>query len=836
MMRNSATRSPAPLAFYALLLSSAVLGIFLFFCARPAGLRAEAAQDGTIGVIYTVGTANGYCADTSVIAVSTGTRVYFCFTIVNSTPVTLTTHTFTFTLDAPQVVVSRTFSSVLPPGEKLAVTDNFLAPAISVSLSTNVAGALTSTIAVASIDEDLNTYSDRGTARVILGQATTVITQTVGTVEGTCADTPGLAVASGTTVYYCLTIADTGTLDFVRHEIRAPQLGATFVYTPANPTLALQQITAQQVRNSYPPNQFEKVIADPFTNLITVTSYTTEGVVSQSSAAAVAIIGSASAVLTYTVGTDPNRCASTNTLSVLTNTTVYYCIQIENTGTLPLERFTISAPQLDLQRTLTRTVAAGASLVLTSSFDSALTTLVNVPQNTTVTNAITVDGYTTAGVRVRTPATATITVGGLLITVVKYARATPTGCVTAEPLNISTTTQFYYCVVVRNTGQVPITGFSLIEPAPTNINFAFDYQLGVGETMTLTNDFLATALQLGSALGPFLTTGSLNASVMVTARGSNGATVAVSDAFQINATVPTVTPVPQPTSTPTWTPTLTPIPSTTPTVPPTPTPTNVVISILPTATDPFGLSSVTTPNPGVPGDPSSGFVPESPLTDPFFETPTPFSDFFATEIAMTEAAVTAAALAIEAEATQSALLLTQQAPPFVPTSPLFATETPATVLTSTVTSLPAVALPPPDGMPAAGDGSFALSGGNGDYLTLIAATLTTSAATLGWIWFLVGSIIFFAVAGMFAGLGFRQQERGRYRIVDEEGAVRDADFDELPFGADRFDSASFAADHFATDPSVDRGVSTNAWQQTAPARRPADRDPADNDFWPTSLP
>jgi hypothetical protein len=158
----------------------------------------------------------------------------------------------------------------------------------------------------------------------------------------------------------------------------------------------------------------------------------------------------------------------------------------------------------------------------------------------------------------------------------------------------------------------------------------------------------------------------------------------------------------------------------------------------------------------------------------------------------------------------------------------------------TDTPLPGGALLPADGIPpAAGGGPLPPPGGNGtagDYLALVATTLATSAATLGWLWFLVGSIIFFAVAGMFAGLGFRQQERRRYRIVDAEGAARDADFDELPFGADRFDNASFAADHFAPDLSANRVSPANARQQTAPSRHPADGDPADNDFWPASLP
>ncbi len=858
----------APMALYALLLSSVFLGILLLFCTTPSRLHAEETQEGTVAVAYTVGTADGYCASTDVIAVpvtTTGTPVYFCFTIINSNPVTLTSHTFVI----PQLGITNTFPSKVLPGGNVAVTTGYLASVGIVltppGLSTRITNQnVSSTVTVISIDEDGNQYTGQSTARIIVGQAMTAITQTVGTVEGSCADTTGIAVASGTPVYYCLTIADTGTLDFVRHEIRAPQIGATFVYTPANPALSPQQINAQLVRENYPPNQFKKDITAPFTNIITVTSYTADGIVAEGSAAAVAVVGSATATLTYTVGTNPTSCATTKTLPVLTNTTVYYCIQLKNSGTLPFERFTLSAPQLNWQRTLTRTLPAGGSMVLTSSFDSALAPLITDPQNTIINNAITVNAYTTEGIQVRMEGTVGITVGGLIFTVVKYARITPDGCVAAEPLAISSTTQFYYCVVIRNTGQVPITGFTLAEPAPAAINFTFDYQLGVGEAITLTNKFLADTLQIGSYLGPWVATGTINPSLTVTARGANGATVPFNDAFAINVTAATITPVPTLTPSLTWTPSPTPIPTTTPTVPPTPTATNVVLSILPTPTNAFGLDSVSTPL-GAANDGSGGFVPDSPLVDSFLETPTPPIDFFATEVALTE--VAAAALTFEAEATQSALLLTQQAPPPVPTETPTAPALPEASATPTETALPAVALPSPAGTDLSGvlltpgpngTGTGTGTGTGNDYLTLLVATFATSAATLGWLWFLVGSIIFFAVAGMFAGLGFRQRESRRYRIddgamvADEWGQFASEQFASEQFTGEQLDGEqldgtfSQTADPFAdlsfdadTSPAASpfaRSPRANERKETMPPPRAATQDEADDDFWPASLP
>jgi hypothetical protein len=55
------------------------------------------------------------------------------------------------------------------------------------------------------------------------------------------------------------------------------------------------------------------------------------------------------------------------------------------------------------------------------------------------------------------------------------------------------------------------------------------------------------------------------------------------------------------------------------------------------------------------------------------------------------------------------------------------------------------------------------------YLGITAQVFQVSTATLGWIWFLVGSIVFFAAAGMFAGLGWQRRSRkqvGDYDMSD----------------------------------------------------------------------
>jgi hypothetical protein len=167
-------------------------------------------------------------------------------------------------------------------------------------------------------------------------------------------------------------------------------------------------------------------------------------------------------------------------------------------------------------------------------------------------------------------------------------------------------------------------------------------------------------------------------------------------------------------------------------------------------------------------------------------------------------------------------VLTQQAlqPPLdtpVPTAPLIVPESVLATPTPTVLAVapPPILTPPVDAVPTGNIGPAQPLG----VLDLIATTLAVTSTTLGWIWFLAGSIIFFAVAGMFAGLSFRQQERRRYAMVDEEAPL----WDDLDEGADE----PFAS--WPAAPTANRRAQT----VSTPA---AATNPEADDGWPASLP
>jgi hypothetical protein len=85
---------------------------------------------------------------------------------------------------------------------------------------------------------------------------------------------------------------------------------------------------------------------------------------------------------------------------------------------------------------------------------------------------------------------------------------------------------------------------------------------------------------------------------------------------------------------------------------------------------------------------------------------------------------------------------------------------------------------------------------------LFSRIVDASVAAAAWIWFAAGSLIFFIVAGIVAGLSFRQQERRRFRL----------------HGATHGD---------ANTPSAARAT---------PATKSSTPDSEDGDHWPASLP
>jgi hypothetical protein len=55
-----------------------------------------------------------------------------------------------------------------------------------------------------------------------------------------------------------------------------------------------------------------------------------------------------------------------------------------------------------------------------------------------------------------------------------------------------------------------------------------------------------------------------------------------------------------------------------------------------------------------------------------------------------------------------------------------------------------------------------------DFVMAAARTFDIAMTTMGWLWFLVGSLVFFVTAGIVAGLFFRQSEANRFELPEPD--------------------------------------------------------------------
>ena len=155
------------------------------------------------------------------------------------------------------------------------------------------------------------------------------LVKTVGTTVGVCSPDTAITVAAGTTVYYCYTVTNTGSVTFTTHDLSDDQLGTLltgFAYSLA-PGASTNFISSGTVVN------------ETTTNVGTWTAHDATGAPTTASASATVTVeaGAPAITLTKTVGTVPGVCAATDAISVPAGTEVYYCYQAENTGDVTFE-------------------------------------------------------------------------------------------------------------------------------------------------------------------------------------------------------------------------------------------------------------------------------------------------------------------------------------------------------------------------------------------------------------------------------------------------------------------------------------------------------------------
>ncbi len=765
------------------LLTLGLLALFLFLLADPPTLAqsTRTVNQAAIEVNQTVGTEVGICAPNSVIAATARTTVHYCVTIRNTGPTRLLTHTLSY------AGINNTIPYTLESGSALNVTTNILNLSedrtfLAYSIPDNATGTITHTVQVTSIDEQGRQATGQATAIVVIGTVGLRVSKTVG-LTSICPTTKGIAVNPNTVVKYCVTVQNTGTLALTKHQLIDPLLNVNASFTGTIPAGVSLVITEGALLNQ----PLEALINGNLTNTLTFNSATAQGVSVSAQDQAVVVIGQARIAVTDTLGLDVATCGTSSSIAVVAGRSVYHCLRIKNEGTIPLETHEIRSTVFVTNPVITQTLPPGESLVIPNL---AHTRAVTTTSNFTVTSR------SSEGIVAVDTAQSRIAVGTQTFTMAKYATADPNGCRTVAPLSVASNQAFYYCLVLTNTGTVPLVRYTFTEGAPLNLSGAFTYTLAQNQSVTVTNQFLVNTLKLPPSLGPFTASASLPGSLTLTAFSAENMSMPLVASFQVNISAPVPTATPSSTPFPTFTPTISPTPSLTPFIPPTPTATPIALSFAAPPTQPFDINSVTTPTPII----GAGGVP--PALDPFGQPISPLDP--AQQVNMQS---TVFALTVEAAATQTAWAFSQQPvfdTPIPPTAaPLIESPLESPLPTATlfeVTPTPtSVALLSPLATPPLLD----------NYVNVFAQVFQVSTATLSWLWFLGGSIVFFATAGMFFGLSWLRRRTAK--------------------------GSAYAG---AQDGNMDAGWPDNLSppaRATQPANLQSSNQPDDDDPWPASL-
>jgi hypothetical protein len=288
-------------------------------------------------------------------------------------------------------------------------------------------------------------------------QAAITVKQTVGEAPGICAATTAIAVQTGRTVYYCITLRNSGTVSLTRHILAAGNITTTFLY-PLNPGAEIN-LTNNILTELGATNRtfLSQQVSTAFTNTITVTSTNTAAGVTASNKAAVRVaIGTVAIRVTKTAAITDD-CSGTRSLAVPISTTVKYCVIIQNIGTLPLASHRLVDPLLNIDVSFGTNVPINASLRIT---DGNLRRINNTQHlelfiTRDVTNSLTVTSTTADGIAGSAGNQAAVVIGRTSMT----ATATlglEDQCSTTTALTALNGRTVNHCLRLTNNGTIPL--------------------------------------------------------------------------------------------------------------------------------------------------------------------------------------------------------------------------------------------------------------------------------------------------------------------------------------------------------------------------------------------
>ncbi len=188
--------------------------------------------------------------------------------------------------------------------------------------------------------------------------------------------------------------------------------------------------------------------------------------------------GGAEITIDKTVGTNSGTCATTDTIAVEVNSTVYYCYEVTNTGTITLTRHDLVDSELGvILNDFPFTLVPGASAFITQSATITQTTV-----NTATWTASLPSPPTSA----TASDVATVTIAIPSIDVNKTVGLSSSTCASTDEITIATTTTIYYCYEVENTGDITLTRHDLTDTELGTILNDFPFTLVPGASAFIT--------------------------------------------------------------------------------------------------------------------------------------------------------------------------------------------------------------------------------------------------------------------------------------------------------------------------------------------------------------
>lgn len=744
---------------------------------------------GTLFLTKTVGTNANICSNRTEITVLSGTDVYFCYRVENQTDRALNFHTL---VDSSLPGQGITSNYILERGE----------------ITTTIQGPINVTQEIVGVDAEAawNAFGNgesatgRSAAEVIVDepgiQVSALLIPGVTSTNATdCGTDNVLEVPRGIDIQHCILIENLGNRPLVTITVDAPSLGLNNITLPGRQIspggsyeLTPAEISDLQATIPDITNEFiVRNVTSGQTTDVTVTGTTEGGFMTTSQDASVLTVGddAIDVELDLRAGNREGRCDD-SARRVSSGADVYFCVLVSNSGTLDIFNISIAHTETSFPTQNLATLSSGSSF--TQTFNS------------------------------------------LRITEVKTDTATLTGNVLTEWGTVVIT-----ATDSRSVGLLPTVSETLI-PLPT-LTFT---PPAAGPTATNTR---RPSPNTSTPFPTFTPTITLTPS-------PRPAPPTHTPVSPLPTPTPTPTPiilrsvsspVPAPTDIPTQTPTPTPSPS------PTFTATSPASSQSTTGgTDTDGTGPLNSPlarpeeedpenrqiasnvNQGTPGQ-GDEEQPTSPLA-----LPTATASMTPTlSVTLTPTITPTLSLTLAAQ-TMTSVALTSIAESTDTPAPATSTPEP----TNTVMRLDS----PTDG--ATGNTSTtsrtasAADAPTSPALLMVTSVIDGALAAAAWLWFLCGSIVFFGVAGLIAGLYFRGQESKRFSLIRDRfgtGAMEATPEDEQHHDATTArGNRSSSTDRF----QLNRDSSSQA--RGAAGRRSsaqnAESAQGDDDHWPASLP